>query len=523
MKNPSLRLNVSAIGLAAIVGAVLLTLAGCAPRYALRPTFAYRSDPPVGVPKAQAWYIESTPVAGGKPASCSFIEFDERGNYLDFQQHRHGYTKLRELAQRGERLLVIIYVHGWKNNCQSGDVVRFNSFLLRIAASPYVKEGGFRVHGVYLAWRGNAFPHAFDPRDEHFTVTKQAFGGEPIVDMRRARGRYNFLYWVPEHLSYWSRKEAAEAKVTGFDLVRTVFTLGYTARRYSDTNGANRVFLMGHSFGALVIEQAFARSMLAPLTAEWPWDDEDLIARARPNPLPFDLVLFVNSAAPSIYAKPVYNYMVAHRQALLRHGVVGADAPIFISLTSEADSATRVAHRYGNLFARFDPSLWRKFEGSDFILSTTKETRSVKVPQWYYYQRTPGHNPLLVNRWIVPADADCKPLRDQTVVQHNLDPKDPSEISSRTFQTSPRKAGGRTNTWKIVDSPPDPKWSTYKGLRSMSSIGNASRCGYWIIRCEGEIINGHNDVWSTQAMETYAALLRESEILRHQKPHSPRR
>ena len=66
------------------------------------------------------------------------------------------------------------------------------------------------------------------------------------------------------------------------------------------------------------------------------------------------------------------------------------------------------------------------------------------------------------------------------------------------------------------------EWFTYKGLRSLSSIANASRSGYWIIRCDKEIIDGHNDVWNMQAMETYAALLREAEFLRAQKPNPPK-
>jgi hypothetical protein len=516
-------MNLPTILLLALAIITLLLIVGCAPRgYALRPTGTNKNDPPEDVPNGKAWYIESQPGAGGKATSCSFVEFDERGDYLDFQQHRHAYTKIRELAQKGERLLVLIYVHGWKNNSQSSDVVRFNSFLQRIAISPYAREGGFRVHGVYLAWRGNAFPHALDREHEHFTSTTAAFGDEPIVDTSRARGKYNFLYWAPEQLSYWSRKNAAEDKVSGVSLIRTIYTCGHTARRYGDTNAPNRVFLMGHSFGALMLEQSFAPASLARLTAEWPWDDEELIERAQANPLPFDLVLFVNSAAPSIYAKQFYNYMVAHRQALLRHGVVGADAPLVISLTSQADKATRLAHKYGNILAPLYPSLRRQYDASDFILSTTKETRSVKVPQWYYYRRTPGHNPLLVNHWIVRAEGEAEPLREQTAMQQNLDLKRPTEIANRTFHTSPRKPGGRTNTWKIVDSPPDAKWSTYKGLRSLSSIANASRSGYWIIRCEEEIIGGHNDVWSTQAMETYAALLRETEFLRAQKPKAPK-
>jgi len=113
------------LGAAAIV---LFLLTGCASRgRALRPTFSRLGDPPATIKKADAWYIESVPAPGQKPFSCSFVEFDERGDYLDFQQHRHAYTKIKELAQHGERVLVLIYVHGWKNNSQSGDAVEFNS------------------------------------------------------------------------------------------------------------------------------------------------------------------------------------------------------------------------------------------------------------------------------------------------------------------------------------------------------------------------------------------------------------
>src|SRR5262245_44675806 len=121
-----------------LAAVIVYLLIGCAPRRALRPTHGHTGDPPSSTDKADAWYIESQPTNGAKPISCSFVEFDERGDYLDFQQHRHAYTKIKGLAQDDERLLVVIYVHGWKNNAQSGDVVRFNSFLEQVASSPLV-------------------------------------------------------------------------------------------------------------------------------------------------------------------------------------------------------------------------------------------------------------------------------------------------------------------------------------------------------------------------------------------------
>jgi len=512
-------MNATTWMLLAIVAAGLIVLSGCAPRRALRPTLGKAEDPPTGHQKAHAWYVESLPADGGKPFSCSFVEFDERGDYLDFHQHRHAYTKIKKLSDtHKERLLVVVYVHGWKNNSQSGDVVEFNGFLKQVASLPYVVESKFRVHGVYLAWRGNAVAHKLDRESELFQATTNAYG-EPLVNLRYARkAPLGWLLAVPEMLSYWSRKNAAEDKVSGVSIIRTIFTIGHTARRYGDTNNPNRIFLMGHSMGALMLEQSFAPASLARLTAEWPWDDPELIKQAEANPLPFDLVMLVNSAAPSIYARQLHGYMVAHREALANNGVTGADAPLIISLTSKADWATGKVHPWGNALAPLYPSLWRSYLGSEFILAMDSNAPPVKIPQSYYYRRTPGHNPLLVNHWIVPAPDEPPPAPAQSVMQQNIDTRRTNEIANRTFHTSPRKPGGKTNTWQLITTPlpKDKAWSTYQGYKPLCVGPGEVRSGYWIMRCPKEIISGHNDIWSQQAMETYLALFRESEYLRKQ-------
>ena len=497
----------------------LFLVVGCAPRgRPLRPSPAHPRYSAANAGLATANYIESRPINGGKPFSCSFIEFDERGDYLDFEQHREAYNIIKTLGTNGERLLVLIYVHGWKNNSQSGDVVKFNNFLERLATSQFARDGKFRVHGIYLAWRGNAVRHGLDQKSQAFGATTNSFGG-PIVDTSYARSRlFGWLYWLPEQLSYWSRKGAAEDKVSGVSLVRTIFTCAYTAQRYGDKQAVNRVFLMGHSFGALMLEQSFLPSSLSALTGEWPWDDEGLIAQARANPLPFDLVMLVNSAAPSIYAKQFYGYMVAHRSALVRNKIVGSDAPLVISLTSSADWATGKAHKWGNILAPLTPSLWRQYDGRDFILKLPATATNVTIPQWYYYRRTPGHNPLLVNHWIVPADASSGPTQIGRMVQEQSDPAFASV--ERTFRTSPRKAGGEGRTWKLTTVPPEKEadWASYKGYKPLGIGERAVASGYWIIRCPKQIIAGHNDVWSQQAMDTYEALFHETEFLRQAPP-----
>ena len=113
-------------------------------------------------------------------------------------------------------------------------------------------------------------------------------------------------------------------------------------------------------------------------------------------------MLLVNSAAPSIYAKQFQSYMAAHRQAMVRDRVTGANSPIFISLTSAGDQATGGIHPKANRFCFLLPTLRRKYYGADFILEEKPENANVVIQQSYYYRHTPGHNPLLVNRFIEP-------------------------------------------------------------------------------------------------------------------------
>jgi hypothetical protein len=142
----------------------------------------------------------------------------------------------------------------------------------------------------------------------------------------------------------------------------------------------------------------------------------------------------------------------------------------------------------------------------------------VKVPQSYYYRRTPGHNSLLVNHWITNAPSQAEANDGRSSFQQNLDPRRQRDLKTRTFTTSDTKNGTNRLSWQITTTPPDPSWSEYKGYKPIFLGAKAVRSGYWIMRCPKEIIRNHNDVWNQQAMDTYAALFRETEFLRTQPP-----
>ena len=259
-----------------------------------------RFDPSSHEP-AKSWYIEGNANPDGEPVplSCSFVEFDERGDFLDFAQHVACAEKLKKLAQEGQVLLVI-YCHGWKNSSQSYDVVSFNSFLARLAASQEIRDLKLRVHGVYLGWRGNAFrPYVSKGvKGENYEKTIAMFG-KPIIDDRYHR-KFSWSLFIPENLSYWNRKMAAEQRVAGLPLARAIFTYAGSVKRYGE-NPDNRVIVIGHSFGALLLERSLGQAMTGAITMDW--SQEKGAPPVFGRRLPFEMILFVNSAAPAIYAK----------------------------------------------------------------------------------------------------------------------------------------------------------------------------------------------------------------------------
>lgn len=480
-------------------GLLLFLLPGCSVNG--RPM---RFDPNTAggpVPKARSWYVQGN-TGNGAPVSCSFIEFDERGDFLDFGQHLDCQSKIKGLVKSGP-LLLVIYCHGWKNNSQSGDVVQFNAFLTRLAASDEIRNRGLRVHGVYLGWRGNAFEPYVDRSSDNqsYVQTTQAFG-EPIVD----RGFERRAYWtsvIPETLSYWNRKRAAEHRVSGLPIARAIFTYAASAKDYGKKL-ENRVCVMGHSFGALMLEQSLGHAMTGALTMQW-WEiDPDKPA------LPFDLVLFVNSAAPSIYAKEMRDFLKAHRSALARERNPGQDVPVIVSITSTADWATGIIHPIGNLFAPLDPSLKRRYTTGIFGQKQADGTYPTHqgIRQSDFYTRTPGHQPYLINHWIVkdasPLPADQGPA---SIFAANL-----STTTGKRDVFFTSKAKHPASAWRLTTEAQG-KPVTLDGMTP--SMADAD---YWIVSCGKELISGHNDVWSTTTMEMYAGIFRAVESRRGSEP-----
>ena len=191
-------------------------------------------------------------VATGSGYELAFIEFGEQGSYQDTTQ----LTNAVELVEKTDRPLVITYVHGWQNNAESGDVEKFSGLLARLNSAPAIRDAGFNVVGIYLAWRGKFTP-------------------VPVL----------------KELSFWNRKAIAERIASNYDCYDAIAAISEAARKHGTANQYS--VLLGHSFGGLIVERSVAHAINAEIHGH----------SSAERSLPADLILVVNPAADSILAR----------------------------------------------------------------------------------------------------------------------------------------------------------------------------------------------------------------------------
>ena len=297
------------------------------------------------VPATTACFPETanaTPVAGppGQRPSLdcrraqykmAFIEFDEKGRMFDPRQEEAARKLLdfeKARATNGT-VITVVYIHGWKNNAAEADpggkpkdVEKFQGALLELGyraeqAARAANAPTVPIVGIYMAWRG-----------------KTLMGPS----------------WVT-FASLWSRRNTANNIGDGPDLA---VILNRIIDRTNAGNDNSRVLLVGHSFGARVLEHAI-ESGKVPLYDALPGD-----SFVRPR---VDLGLYVNSANDSRLAMARVQELRAARLRV-RHpdfdpaecsvppGAARGidlearaarcrDYPLLVAITSRGDSATK--------------------------------------------------------------------------------------------------------------------------------------------------------------------------------------
>ncbi len=395
------------------------------------------------------------------PYQLSYIEFDERGDYWDRAQLADA---ARRIHRSKQPLLMVAFIHGWHNDAseQAGDVARFRCLLKQLGHSPATSQ--LRVHGVFIGWRGESVAR-------------------------------NSLLWVPKQLSLFNRKGAIE-RAAGHPMADSIYWLVRETRKYQP---GSRTVLIGHSLGALGLEKILAQSLPARL---YTYGTRSGGASASGELYtPADLVLLLNSAAESSYAKELVDTFRRIPRTPGSNTSIDPEHPLLISITSKADQATGKFFPIGtglsNFFGTFrDYHLTRKYDGTDETVSQRK-----------YFTTTPGHNPYLVTHEVVPLNPPVRVKAgkwDETVgvCQPEINPAFEYNLNHpdrRRFVSGEKE---RYDQWEIRRKP------------------GGELTPYWLVEVPGELIPGHGDIFNPNARAMMAAFFRINNLMQKGAPRT---
>lgn len=375
--------------------------------------------------------------------TLAFIEFDEQGDFKSRDFALRVVSDVKAAAGR-KKLLLVTYIHGWQNNSHpaSGDVEKFTGLVNQLSAMDFIQKD-FHVYGVYFGWRGRLV-----------AATKNRF-----IDTVFFSGFKAFTFWT---------REAAAERVGKLSSTEALMWLVKAARDNPDS----RTLLIGHSFGALVLENAVAQTLIAR--------GLDPAMQEKDISPPADLIVLVNQAAPGLTAKRLIEFFKTAIDAK-SCASMSPSKPLIVSITSSADAATStlfpVGRTVGSLF---------NIVGRDYTDIEGQKDRPVS--QNKFTRRTAGHNPILWSHIITNAGPAVVP-GSLSAAEYDL--KHPPRAAD-----APWTFLGPKDRWVLV-----PSGEPF------------NRTPYWIVAAPKSFIRDHGDVWNSNVVAFVATLMGRRNIL----------
>jgi len=396
------------------------------------------------------------------------VEFQDDGTPKDARQlpaAAECITRARKGNPNGA--IVVLFIHGWHHGASwdirdnTGDA-HFRSFrdvlsslTLREAERYFGHAAGRRVVGIYLGWNG-------DPESSWFRNTA----------------------WL-KHLSFWDRYDTAKRFGEGDAIIETIRTIIDCTKAHMTLEGgasapASPLTMVGHSMGALVLEYALLGLLKAndPVLQHNQQGEPKSCVEVRQGDklVSFpDLMIALNSAADSEVAKQLIETL---KQKEITKNVacdgIRYAAPLFVSMTSVADTDTRL--------------VWRLAQGA------------------FVRRRTDGHDRSLFTHAVeqAPGRVTCTPKNFQDLGQewHCLRPPRPREAAMPEFEIDlpGRKRHGEQDR--------DGTCHVRYQIRPLDRQGEPRLA--WIFQVPRELITEHNDIFNFRSNLMILALMQIS-------------
>jgi len=424
------------------------------------------------------------------PICLAFIEVDDMGELFDRVELDTALSLIHRANDQAKGdegrtdPIVITFVHGWKNNASltNGNVKGFEIALQEV----YRRFGKtHHVIGVYIGWRGDLVR-----------------GYMPVA----------------RQFSYFNR-EATAIRVPGATLSSALTQI---ATRTHENSRALAIFI-GHSFGALLLERALSEATAskiaeATIHAREAAAEQDSAAVDRKRLAAelavdsrADLVIFINPAGAAIESKQMLDFLTYNRY---RYRPLGdgstdgppadeSDRPLFVSLTSTADMATKVALPIGHAlpylgfkskgsFRDLTQEPTKKYDLACFDPHRPKSTWELKTkeegarPQGSYYMSTAPHMEILQSHVMLKAIG-----RDRMRVSstgETIQINDPNAIAECSRDLFNKQNLNIVSTFRLADT---------KACFAVQERPN--RCNgtpYWMMEIDPDVVPDHGTIFS---------------------------
>lgn len=404
-----------------------LLLAGCVgniPFHQLDPSSNNCSDPTLE--SCLKSYYQHYP-----EYDIAFAEFTERGNVFNSRWIDNILQKI-ETHEKESGVVVIVFVHGWQHNADEEDknVRDFKAVLAALSDSESFALGSRKLVGLYVGWRGASIK-------------------VPLI----------------ENTTYWDRKAVAEEVGKG-GVTKLLLALENIDKKHK----RNVLVTIGHSFGAAIVVSAVTDVLIDRVTdvQNDRTADESIEKTEAPIAKSIgDTIIVLNPAIEANQTLPLV-------EAAISREYTEKQSPLFISISSDADSATHYAFPIGQsvelLFA------WKQ----------------ANLERDYYHDRIESDDPILK--------------------EENLDTTAVGNFAPfLTHYLSSSKAGDGSPPTLSFDSCEDNiEQCVPKGVTRLSGHPTISplptHYPFYFIKTDDSVMNGHNDIFNC-TMRTFVISL----------------
>jgi pimeloyl-ACP methyl ester carboxylesterase len=273
----------------------------------------------------QSWAVRHT---GAGQHGVNYVEIDEQGVLRNRAAAEDALRYAQEPGAGGKPVYMVVFIHGWHHDADADDdnVQAFHRALASVSRWHPDRD----VRGIYIGWRGKAWSWP----------------------------------WI-KYLTFWDRKSTSEEVGRG-GLLEFLLRLERAVKNGPSEQGpktakgpkqANRLVLVGHSFGASV-----AFNALSHLFLERFLDGVYTTGPASPRFRGYgDLVVLVNPAIEAMRYMPFQSALKYYTsaEAPLRADFSQETVPRLVVLSSEGDWATHyafpAARFFSTVFESHDP------------------------------------------------------------------------------------------------------------------------------------------------------------------------